>query len=136
MKRLVVAIAALACLSLPGRPFAQESVTVYSGFLTGEKYLELSEPSRAAYAMGLLDGFLGSAFYGAQSAKLEPLRECIAGMTNTQLRAVLDQYVRANPVMWQYSMNVLGTNAFLAACPGIRPGPNNSSKPTPLRGAA
>ena len=95
---------------------------VYSGFMKGSLYLELPEASRAAYAMGILDGLFGAGFYGADPKELKQLQQCTSGMTNTQLMAVFDQHVRANPVNWQHPTNVLAFNALLTACPNLRPG--------------
>lgn len=100
---------------------AGPTVEVQTGFLKGESYLQLSQAERSVYAMGLIDGLFASAFYGADEVQLRKLKDCTAGWTNTQLAAVLDQHVRADPSHWQYPMNVLAVNAMVKACPGLRP---------------
>lgn len=90
---------------------------LYEGFMRGETYLSLPNSQRAAYVMGLVDGFLYAPALDAPSAGVTWLQACISGMTNTQLTALIDQQVRSNPIDWQVPMHVLAGNALRKACP-------------------
>ena len=99
---------------------AQKSVNVYDGYLKGASYLALPETSRVAYAMGVVDGLLSSGFYGADPAEVKKLQRCTGEMSSKQLEDVLYQHVRTHPANVQDPMNVLATNALVAACPVMR----------------
>ena len=123
MKSCVGICMALMVLSCPA--LAQESVHVYGGYLKGQSYLELSDASRMAYAIGIVDGLFSSGFYGANPDSIQKLQQCTNGMNSRQLTDVLDQYVRTHQARWQDPMNVLATNALIAACPVMRAGFDN-----------
>jgi hypothetical protein len=91
-------------------------VTYTTGFLSGEKFLKLSEGDQASYAMGLMDGYLAAPLFGADQKYLNWINECIKGKTTTQIAAILRKYLDQYPGRWDKSMQVLMFEAFLKAC--------------------
>lgn len=123
-------------LALVSASSSAQDVYIHNGFMKAESYLGLPDARRSAYVMGLIDGFLFSPGFGASEQKVTWLHDCTVGMSEGQITAVIDQYIRANPIMWQQPVHVLANNALRAACPANTPRSSNSSKPTQRRGAA
>ena len=112
MKLLMALIAALVCSGAMAEPVYE----IKSGFVTGQAYLRMAQAQRAGYAMGLVEGMFLSPFFGGSKPKLSWLESCATGMSDSQLVAVLDQFVRSNPVRWHESMHTLGFSALKQAC--------------------
>ncbi|TPG51038.1 hypothetical protein EAH75_06480 [Rhodanobacter glycinis] len=110
----------LALLAITG-PAPAQTYEIKTGFVTGQAYLQMTQPQRSAYAMGVVDGMFLSPFFGAPKVKVTWLETCVTGMPDSQLVAVLDQYVRANPVRWHESMHTLAFSALKQACPAVQP---------------
>lgn len=91
-------------------------IAIKSGFVTGTQYRTFTEPDRRKYAMGLLDGIFLAPFFKADKKQLELLERCATGMNDTQVVAILDKYLRDNPVRWHESMNALAFVALKEAC--------------------
>lgn len=108
-------VALLMCFVSPAS-FAEPSFEIKTGFLSGQNYLEMPAAQRGSYAIGLVEGMFLSPFFEAQKSKLLWLEQCTTGMNDTQLRAVLDQFVHANPARWHESMHTLGYSALKQAC--------------------
>ena len=102
----------LSTVAVAGEP----AVFIKTGFVTGSMYRTISPDTRQAYAMGLIDGMLLSPFFDAKKQKLEWLERCATGMSNEQVAAIFDKYLRDNPGRWHESMHVLGWAAMKAAC--------------------
>lgn len=92
------------------------------GFYTGERFLDLNENDKRMYTEGLIDGFLGSGLFGGSSEAVPTLKDCITGMNDRQLAAIL-KFVKDNPERWQQQMNILGFNALNGACPDLKRAP-------------
>lgn len=120
MKKWVLIVSlAVAPLPAASQDYSGPSVYVKNGFHTGTTYLQLSHEQRAGYAAGLLDGIFVSSVLGAKGDVLDRLQNCAVGMSDIQLVAVFDKYLRDNPGRWHQSMHVLGYSALLAACPSL-----------------
>ena len=73
---------------------------------------------RAAYVIGILDGFSYSTVFGAPDTKIEKLRRCIGAMNaNTrQVGTIVDQYLDAHPESWNEKMQPIVLRAMRQAC--------------------
>lgn len=123
----LILVALLALMS----PAVAQTYEIKTGFLTGQTYLHMSPAQRSAYAMGVVDGIFLSPFFGAQKGKVTWLETCAAGMSASQLVAVLDQYLHGNPVRWHEPMHVLALSGLKQACQGAYPAPNTLFNPKP-----
>jgi hypothetical protein len=81
----------------------------------------MAAPQRSAYAMGVVEGMFLSPFFGGQKSKVVWLETCATGMSDSQLVAVLDQYVRGNPARSHESMHTLAFAALKQACQHVQP---------------
>ena len=95
-------------------------VVVPFGFYTGERFLDLNENDKRMYTEGLIDGFLGSGLFGGSTEAVRTLKDCITGMDDKQLAAILTKFVKDNPERWQQPINILAFNALNGACPDLK----------------
>ncbi len=91
-------------------------VQVRSGFLTGNTFRELSDDGKAGYAMGFVNGLLMAPAFKAPRTEMRWVEECISGMADTQIAAILDKFLAENPARWHEPMNVLSHVALKASC--------------------
>ncbi len=91
-------------------------VSVQQGFLSGEDFLKLSESDKAAYSMGIIDGYLSATIFGADAKYLSWISNCIKGKTNTQISAMLVKYLQDNPGRWEKSVQFLMFEALTQGC--------------------
>ena len=94
-----------------------EGVLIRSGFVSGQQYLALAEEKQSAYAMGVVDGILLAPIFGAPKKRMLQLEDCLTGMSDTQVAAILTKYLRDHPARWHDSAHVLMYSALLDACP-------------------
>lgn len=99
-----------------------------TSYLNGNNYERLSPDARLIYVAGAIDGMVAGAINGGGTRWGEQLGRCVTNMQNAQLMAIIDKYLADNPANWDMQMNLLITNAMLAACtqrgfplPGPRP---------------
>jgi hypothetical protein len=103
-------------------------LTFYSGFHTGNSYNDLSVNERFGYAEGLVDGLLVSSLLTGSDRNLELLEGCVHEMTNKQVVAILDKYLRDNPKFWHEPMNMLALTALKETCGIDRTPPGQPAK--------
>ena len=117
MKRMVKSIGILVTL-IPVIVLADIDgpVLIKTGFLSGYDYQGLSPQRRRAYAIGFLDGLLVAPFFSAPKTELSWVENCIIGMTDHQVAAILDKYLRDNPARWHETMNVIAWVAIKEGC--------------------
>jgi hypothetical protein len=98
--------------------FAQINPTaqINSGFMTGNRYRSLDPVQRSDYLMGILDGFYAAPIFRGSSASTNALNNCTKTMTNTDIVAIVDQFIAANPTQWSVQMNILVLTAMITAC--------------------
>jgi hypothetical protein len=111
-------IAALALIALCSAAHASPPSDVNDGFLTGTFFRGGSQSMRAAYVIGILDGFSYATVFGAPDTKIEKLRRCIGAMNaNTrQVGTIVDQYLDAHPESWNEKMQPIVLRAMRQAC--------------------
>lgn len=104
----------------------KEEVDYYfvpKGFLTGDKYLKMTERRQADYAMGIVDGFMTSTLFGAKENMVRGFSTCLERMTSDQLAAIIRKHLNDNPQVWHHQLNVEVHNAFLEVCPALKQNP-------------
>ena len=111
-------MAALALIALCSTAQASPPSDVNDGFLTGTFFRGGSQSMRAAYVIGILDGFSYATVFGAPDSKIEKLRRCIGAMNaNTrQVGTIVDQYLDAHPESWNEKMQPIVLRAMRQAC--------------------
>lgn len=92
-------------------------VEIHNGFGTGEEYLEMSLKEQRTYAMGLVNGMLLAPMFGAPKTRMLRLEQCITGMTDTQVAAILSKYLRDNPSRWHETPHTSMYAALIDSCP-------------------
>jgi hypothetical protein len=115
-------IAASAVLSISNLAAArsQQRIYVQEGFLNGSSYLDDPDGGRMDYVMGLMDGLFLSPLFGASENAMQEIKDCLSGMNNVQLRAMLDKHIRDHPEQWHYPSGVLFYQVLLQTCPQIK----------------
>lgn len=94
-----------------------EDIWVKEGFITGNEYLAFADVNKKRYAMGVLDGIFLAPLFGAPKGNIKWLENCVVNMTDSQVAAVLNKYLRDNPQRWHESLNFIAYSAFREVCP-------------------
>lgn len=113
MKSIAVLIALLPLITLAD---PKEPVEIKSGFITGNDYRDFSPLQKRTYAAGIIDGIFLAPFFSAPKSELSWIENCATGMTDSQVAAIFDKYLRDNPARWQESMHVLAWIAIKDGC--------------------
>jgi hypothetical protein len=92
-------------------------VAIHNGFGTGEQYLNMSEPEQRAYAAGTINGILLAPLFGAPKKNLRRIENCVTGMTDSQVAAILTKYLRDNPSRWHETTHTSMYSALMESCP-------------------
>ena len=95
---------------------SSQPVAIKSGFLTGNEYLARDEAERRDYAVGFVDGVLLAPVFGATKTKMKWIEDCLTEMTNAQVAAILEYYLKNNPGRWHEQMNILAFVALKESC--------------------
>jgi len=89
-----------------------------AGYLSGEEYLYMEDMERTFYVMGLFDMLENLAendpSNGAFYARVD---RCTAGMTSSQLRNFIDDYVNSDETFEGYTMASNFSAALNTRCP-------------------
>ena len=116
-----VAIALFSCVgaaALRQEPTApREGVLIHTGFVTGEAFMEMAAEQQRGYTMGLVDGFFLAPFVGAPKRNLATIEQCVTGMTDRQIVAILTAHLREFPEVWHESVNAEMYRALELRCP-------------------
>lgn len=118
MKQSILVLFAL----LVSSGFSQQGISIKAGFLTAEEFTHMNDQSQRDYAMGVVDGMLLAPLFGAPRAwndgqKIGAFGDCITGMTDAQVAAIISKFVRDHPEHWNHSLNVVAFKAMTQACP-------------------
>jgi hypothetical protein len=97
---------------------SEPTAVVWPGFVTAEKYIELSPNQQGVYAAGLIDGmYLAPVFDAPNKDKyLTAMRTCLKPMTPTQVAAIITKYAKEHPEKWDMGTNVVAYQALRQAC--------------------
>jgi hypothetical protein len=87
-------------------------------FIKGAEFRALPFAARSLYASGFGDALLIASTLerASKAAELALLERCISDMASAQLVAILDDYLKDNPTLWQLPMNQLAFVALANAC--------------------
>ena len=98
---------------------SDDEVFVSQGFVKTEDYLGYGQHERALYAEGLVDGISLSPLFDASGGKNEDfvtIKNCVRGMTNTQVEAIITKYAKEHPEKWHIGANFVAYLALREAC--------------------
>lgn len=97
----------------------------------------MSQPEKTAYARGMINGMSLSPLFGAPQDLVDPLGECVTGMSDYQIVAILEKHLHDNPEVWHETAPAWLFNAMQTACSkngykiGLRGRPASSPKDSP-----
>jgi hypothetical protein len=116
VNRIVLALLLVAVALKSASP--QQTVLVVNGMGKAQDFLELSENSKKAFAMGFIDGIYVAPYLGApdKGEVLVSLQKCVAGMSNTQLGAIIEKYIKEHPENWHRPLNTEAWTGVMEAC--------------------
>ena len=96
--------------------FAADEAKIRSGFSTGEKYIQMTAAQKRYYAMGVVNGMLLAPVFGAPKENLTRLENCISGMSDTQVAAILTEYLNKHPGEWNETPHMPMYRALTESC--------------------
>jgi hypothetical protein len=100
--------------------YHQQLFHVQNGFLNGSSYLENPEGARMDYVMGLMDGLFISPLFGASEDAMQRVKDCLYGMNDMQVQAMLDKHISGHPERWHDPAGVLFYRVLLQTCPQVK----------------
>lgn len=92
-------------------------VIIHNGFETGQSYLALPLFEQMRYVEGLVDGIFLAPLFGADKERVRIIERCVAGMTNSQIAAMLRKFLDDRPELWHQEAHTLATQMFHDKCP-------------------
>lgn len=81
------------------------AVIVGDGLIKGNEFIEFPEMQKRRYVSGMIDAFLFSPAVGSSAEVYAALAECVRGMTDKQLVAIVSDWLASHPQRWHDSMN-------------------------------
>lgn len=115
LARLRALVLALTCLTAVA---SSQPVAIHNGFLTGLKYLDLSQAHQRSYAAGFIDGiFLAPLFDAPKTGRLADIEACGTGMNDEQVAAILTTHLRSRPELWHLGTHTAMYSALRERCP-------------------
>ena len=120
MRKILVALSFVAVGTLS----AASTVVIHKGIFTGDEFLELDSDQRRIYAAGLIDGMFLAPFFGAPRTDLKWFEDCVKGMQDDQVAAILQKRLHDHPSDWSQYAHTEMYAALKATCPkAVAPGP-------------
>src|SRR5205814_2320443 len=98
--------------------FPQEHTTViHNGFLNAEDYVHISERRQRDYVIGIIDGMMLAPLFGAPGdGPIKPLLDCVTGMSDSQIAAIIAKFLREHPERWNESLHGVVYSAMTQSC--------------------
>ena len=93
-----------------------EDIWVKTGFITGNDYLAFTDVNKKRYAIGVVDGMFLGPLFGAPKANIKWLENCVVKMTDSQVAAILNKYLKDNPQRWHEALNIIVYSALREVC--------------------
>lgn len=113
-------LALVCCLCVSGvaaqSPAQNAPIRIHSGFLSGEEFLNLGPGERWVYVEGLIDGIFLAPLYGAPKERVKVVEDCVVGMTNHQIAAMLEKYLRDRPEIWNEGAHTVASRMLFVKC--------------------
>ena len=91
-------------------------LSIKSGFITGQQFLDMSSQDQNSYAMGVVDGMFLAPFFQGQRGQQAWLERCVTGMSADQIATILQLKLWQTPESWHYSAHTSLYNALIRAC--------------------
>lgn len=101
--------------SIMAQTSKDQGVIVGRGFINGNNFIS-NTISKKAYVTGVIDGFYAGQMINNDKA-FYWLKKCTEGMTNTQITAIVDKYLKNHPEEWHDYMNILVYKSLVDVCP-------------------
>lgn len=114
-------VALIAAWTTVAQPVMAEQIIVPNPYITGGTYIRMGENGRAAYVMGLFDGFMAGTLFGASLDRVKAIQDCNVERNNIQLAEILHRYINERPEDWHLGAHILFYNRMLELCPQARP---------------
>jgi len=122
LRQTILLVAAGLILQSPLSP-QDNNIIVPNGFGLGRDFVEkdsehyMSPMEQVMYARGFVNGlYASSGLLRADRGRMKMLKDCIVGMTDTQVRAILEKAIRDKPEQWHQGLVILGMVAIGQAC--------------------
>jgi len=117
MRLRIFLLFTLATFGLPTASKAKDLLAIQNGFLTGERLMMMSSSEQRAYTMGIVNGILISPFFGAEGKEIDRIKNCLKGMSDSQLVVIHMNYLQKNPAIWHLTPHISFLNALIEVCP-------------------
>ncbi|WP_372603662.1 hypothetical protein, partial [Actibacterium sp.] len=85
-------------------------------FMSAAHFREQNEDVQIGYVMGFFEGMATGSVFGASTECLEALYICVKDVSSSQLTAIVNKYVEANPEGWHLPMTIIAFNAIGRFC--------------------
>ena len=120
MKKAAIAVFILIALTTIVHGQQQQSgvVAINPGFFKSEEFLQMPETQQRGFAAGLVDGIYLAPLMGAPQENIEPFHKCIVGMSDTQVAAIIQEFLKDHPEKWHERLSMEAYNALNTACRG------------------
>lgn len=115
MKKATFSLLLLSLLPQAGVP---QGVRIHNGFLKAEDFLHMNAKRQRDYAMGVTDGMLLAPLFGApdNGEKIQSFGACIEGMSDMQVAAIIEKFLRDHPERWNAPLNAVVFTAMTEGC--------------------
>ena len=95
---------------------ARKTIMVNTGYLTGNRFRELTRIEKMYYVMGRHDAMCAASMFGAPDSFVIEVVSCMKDMDSLQLAAIVEKYLDDHPEKWHLGMNTLIFPAFRDVC--------------------
>ena len=115
MKRIIIAI--FIPFIFASYSYSGDKVWIHNGFIKGNKYNKFSDSEQRLYLMGVIDGFMFAPIFAKKKMNIKWFTDCVEGMEDFQVEAIVEKYLIENPIQWTQSMHTIIYNSFIRVCP-------------------
>ena len=102
--------------ALAAGPCGSADVDVRNAYAKAEDLKDFSERELVIYAMGFVNGLIGSAMANSTRECVDRLYECIAEKTSANLGATLQKYIAAHPEELSAPASIVTFKAIFLPC--------------------
>ncbi len=114
MKTSIAAVTLLAAITFSVN--ADEGIAL--GYVTGNKYMKLSDNERSTWLIGVLDGLMAEDLMLRDDMKGPWVGRCIKGLPTSQIKAVFEKELLAKPESWHAPAAVIFRARMEQFCKG------------------
>ena len=97
----------------------RKQLFVFGGFMKAQAFLDMDKENQRSFAMGLVDGVFLAPFFDApdHGKSLVQMHACVKDMSDVQVAAIIEKYLKDHPETWHLQLNVECLSALRSACP-------------------